>query len=294
MSRNTIKVVIKRQPDFLIDLGSDALAKHTADGASSIIPDDIADDLATVLPLADAANKVQKQAYLVSEAETEKCNLLTGLSLTQNSRTEGTLYFYILSARDILLGLYRGKERNLGNWGFTVNSPNNVASVVIVESNPKLVSLAGKIIAKHLADGLASPLPDDIMTPMQTLHTAAVTSLKKVKTLRSNAETATQERDNLLGISKKQNTQTEGTLLFILSSLRDYLLGRFRSREQQLGNWGFTVNMSGPAAKTTPSAAKSKQPAAKTTTPPPPPATEATPPAEEVTPPAEEATPPTT
>ena len=52
----------------------------------------------------------------------------------------------------------------------------------------------------------------------------------------------TEKRNKTLGIARDQASTTEGTLLFYLSSIRDVLLGKYKGKEQSLGEWGFEVN----------------------------------------------------
>lgn len=225
-------------------LGSNIKTKHVADGVSSPLPDKLTVPFLPLVDEAIAANEEQKTIYRDAERETETLYLLLGIGKNQDSRTVGTVLFNILVVRDVLLGLYRGEERKLGDWGFTVDSPKDIANVIIPGNSTQIVKLAKSIVAKHVADGVASPLPAANLTQLQTLLTDADTSLSVSKKLYRSAEKATQKRNKLLGIARGQNTQTENTLLFFLISFRDFLLGLHRGAEQTLGDWGYTVNMS--------------------------------------------------
>ena len=66
---------------------------------------------------------------------------------------------------------------------------------------------------------------------------------------RKGAEQATQNRDRALGKAKGQTTKTRGTALFLVASMRDILLGRYRGSERTLGEWGFEVNDATATAK---------------------------------------------
>jgi hypothetical protein len=59
--------------------------------------------------------------------------------------------------------------------------------------------------------------------------------------MKKDAETATSNRDILLGLSEGQTSRTEGTLINHISSIRDHLEAKFRSNLKKLGDWGFDV-----------------------------------------------------
>lgn len=58
---------------------------------------------------------------------------------------------------------------------------------------------------------------------------------------RKTSELATQDRDRALGKAKGQNTKTRGTALYLITSIRDILMGLYRGNERKLGEWGYTV-----------------------------------------------------
>ena len=248
MPRSTIKVVIPKNPDDLIGLAEKIIDKHTADGAASVIPNDIATELGTLTTEAKTLNELQKNLYRDAENSIEQRNLALGKDPTQDSRTANTVLFYIVSARDVLGGLYRNNLRNLGHWGFKVNSPKNINLVVIPRKNNDILELAKNILAKHAADGAASPLPTAAMTTLGTLFNAASLTHQKANEAYREAEDATEKRNKILGLEKNQNSKTSNTVLYLVSSVRTLLLGLNRGNEQALGHWGFTVNTSAPVA----------------------------------------------
>ena len=247
MSRVPLKVPIKKEPDFLSSLAEDIVTKHLADGAATLLPADISAGLLAKMAVVKADIAEQEQIYKDSEALFQQRNLLLGTDLTQNSRTPGTILFYISSVRDILLGVYNGEEKLLGKWGFTVNMPKGAVSVPLDLRASKMADLAREIIAKHTADGAASPLPASHMVPLQDLLTEVTPLITATEKIQRDAETATQARNVVLGIGKGQKSTTPGTVYNYVIRLRKILLGHFRGTEQRLGDWGYTVNMSGPA-----------------------------------------------
>jgi len=82
---------------------------------------------------------------------------------------------------------------------------------VEIPKNPEeCIKLAGKVIAKHLADGAASPLTGIGMADMAQKQTVADQQNTLSGTLYSQAEKATQNRDLALG----GDTSTDGTVRF--------------------------------------------------------------------------------
>lgn len=116
--------------------------------------------------------------------------------------------------------------------------------VVIPTNADELIELGEGIIAKHTADGAGSPLSGLDMTAFTTRVTDAETQNSLQKQLRRDAELATESRDGLLGRHKDQNVNSDGTVLNMVSRVRDMLLGLYKGNEQQLGLWGFDVNQS--------------------------------------------------
>jgi hypothetical protein len=116
---------------------------------------------------------------------------------------------------------------------------------VVIPTNPEdLVKLGENIVAKHNEDPAASPIAGLDMEDFETKVTGADSKQKEAEKLRKDSETATEERDGLLGHRKDQNSNTAGTILNYVSRVRDILLGNFRGEEQKLGDYGFTVNQS--------------------------------------------------
>lgn len=116
--------------------------------------------------------------------------------------------------------------------------------VVIPRNADELIVLSESIVAKHNEDPATSPLAGLDMAAFEALAVDGKTANEKVKQLRRNAETATEQRDTLLGHRKDQSTNTPNTLLNFVVRSRDILLGSFKGTEQRLGDFGFEVNQS--------------------------------------------------
>ncbi|MCC6726691.1 MAG: hypothetical protein IT258_19475 [Saprospiraceae bacterium] len=242
MARRNYEVVIPRQPDDMNKLGKNIIAKHTADGASSPIPATTASLLTDKLTEADNQFTLQKELDRNREQLTEDRNLILGIHPSQTTVTAGTVLFHLTSIRDFLLGHFRGAERNLGQWGFTVNSPKGVVQVEIPRNPDKLTKLVADILKKHDADKEASLLKVFDMAALKTLNDDAAKKRSDAEAANRNKEKATQARNLALGTAKGQTTKTPGTVAYLVRSVRDILLGIYRGQEQKLGDWGFEVN----------------------------------------------------
>lgn len=116
--------------------------------------------------------------------------------------------------------------------------------VVIPRNAEELISLSESIIAKHNVDPLTSPLAGLDMAAFEALVVAARTKQNQLLQMRRDAETATEDRDGMLGHKRDQSSTTPGTILNFVSRSRDILLGNHRGDEQHLGDYGFDVNKS--------------------------------------------------
>ena len=119
--KTAIKVEISvHKPDELITTGEDMLKKHVELGEKS--PLNGLDMVLYERNLNDArarraeAKKLHDQAELLNQ----QAGLSLGTDPSQNTKTPGTVYSTISSARGILLGMYKGQEKKLSEWGFDV------------------------------------------------------------------------------------------------------------------------------------------------------------------------------
>lgn len=119
--KGQVQVVIPRNPEKLILLAKAILAKHATDGAGSLLAGFDMAALETLTDDAETRNGQAAKANRDKEAATQARNLALGTAKGQNRKTVGTTTYIICSIRDILLGIYRGREQRLGDWGFTVN-----------------------------------------------------------------------------------------------------------------------------------------------------------------------------
>ena len=116
--------------------------------------------------------------------------------------------------------------------------------VTIPRNADELITLGESIVARHGALGPASPLQGLDMAAFIIKLAEAKAVNAQAKQLRKDSETATEDRDGLLGHKKDQNSNTPDTILNIVVRSRDILLGAYKGNEQHLGDYGFDVNQS--------------------------------------------------
>ncbi len=128
-SKGELKVILPSEAEELLKLSKKILAKNSSDGPGSPLKNL---DMAQLQNLYDVAkpkfdyiDKLRKG----SQTATEAGNNRLGISKGQTTKTSGTVLYFVCSVRDILTGIYRGNERNLSDWGFSIvaatAAPNN-------------------------------------------------------------------------------------------------------------------------------------------------------------------------
>jgi hypothetical protein len=100
-----MRVIIPSNPDDLIKLAQAIGKKHTADGAGSPLTALNMTDMAAKTTTADTQNTTSAQLYRDAEKATQNRDNALG-----DKSTQGTVDCYVASARDVLLGLFKGNE----------------------------------------------------------------------------------------------------------------------------------------------------------------------------------------
>lgn len=121
MARTTTRVNIPtNSPDEMIKLGTSIQEEHVEAGDKSPVAGMKMTEFGQMI--ADAAAKRAEAAKLAARAEAlnGEAARIIGIAKGQTSKTEGTLYYEICKARDLLLVVHRGMENNLEPWGFKV------------------------------------------------------------------------------------------------------------------------------------------------------------------------------
>ena len=112
-----MRVIIPKNPDDLIKLSKSIGTKNTADGAGSPLASLNMADFTAKTATADTQNQASAKLYRDAEQATQNRDLALGAGRI----TPGTVNYYVTAVRDILLGIYKGNEQKLGDWGFTVD-----------------------------------------------------------------------------------------------------------------------------------------------------------------------------
>lgn len=121
--------------------------------------------------------------------------------------------------------------------------------VEIPRNAKDIVELASKIVKYHDELGPESPILNAIdMDAFKVLLEEARVETENSDQLRKAAEAATENRNKLVGIAKDQSVTTRGTVLQMVTSIRDVLLGTYKGVEHQMGSFGFTVASSARSA----------------------------------------------
>jgi len=244
--KKTFRIVIPTKVDEFFTLFDNVLTKHQNDGAGSVLQ---------ILNMADAESKFTIARNAHDEAEQmsknvekaiQKRNVALGLNYDQQSYLQGSILFFIISIRDILLGHLLGEEPKMGQWGYEVsmNKKGKYKTYIPYRKPLVLISLAQKIIDKHLNDGASSPLSTLNMVLFAQLLNTAKQEQKNAEDFKNNRDIAYKIRNNAMGWGKNQNSSMVGTLKFYIRAIRNTLLGKYRGFEQTLGDWGFEVNSS--------------------------------------------------
>ena len=118
------RVSIPTNPDDLIVLAKSIGTKHAADGAGSPLTALNMADMGAKTTTADTQNQASATLYRDAETATQNRDIALGASKS----TQGTVNFYVAAVRDMLLGLYKGNEQKLGDWGFTVDQSSQASA----------------------------------------------------------------------------------------------------------------------------------------------------------------------
>jgi hypothetical protein len=138
MAKTNVKIEVPgNSPDALIALGEKIDKKNTElDGESplrSLNMTALKDGLSVAKTKKEQARELRRQA----EKLNEEADLALGLGKTQNSKTPDTVLNIITAARDVLLGINRGKEEALGDWGFKVVSGSAAKKITTAKTTGK-------------------------------------------------------------------------------------------------------------------------------------------------------------
>lgn len=121
----------------------------------------------------------------------------------------------------------------------------NVRVDIPIKSPLKMLTLCDAIITQHNVLGPASPLNDPLID--MALFESKYDEFKSNHDLAGDkdglSQATTQEADIALGIDEGQDSNTEGTIYFIMTAIIDRLLLFYKGKEEQLSTFGLNVVM---------------------------------------------------
>lgn len=107
----------------------------------------------------------------------------------------------------------------------------------------ELMGLLKSILEKYEKDPKTSPLKSLNMTDFTAKTNLAAITRKDAKRLSEQSQAMYGESEQLMGIAPGQSRQSEGTLLYLLTMVRDQLLLTYRGNEDKLAEYGFKVSI---------------------------------------------------
>ena len=154
MAKPSIRVEIKKKPDFLIGIAERIINKHDSDGENSVL---------NVINMPDMKQKTvearEKNSLAYKNSRSKEIAFeARDISLGIKSGNAVSLNYYVKASRNILLGIYKGKEHLLGDHGFEVSKNTGGVKIVVPANASKLIDLAGRILEKHTTDGANSAI----------------------------------------------------------------------------------------------------------------------------------------
>ena len=120
MAARKPRVEIPRNPEELIKLLKAVTKKHDADGASSPLKDMNISAVKAQTAEADKQHTDGESFRKKAEDCTQARDKALGLS--KKAVEDGTAIWHVMAMRDVLMGVYKGREQKLGEWGFTVDA----------------------------------------------------------------------------------------------------------------------------------------------------------------------------
>ncbi len=119
MARKTVRVdVPRRSPDEMLVLINTINLKNVALGQSTPLD---AEDSAALVDIYNKALAERQQAKTLeaqAQAHNQNARQFLGMNKEQSVHSPGTGLFHVTQVRDTLLKKFKGKEEQLGEWGF--------------------------------------------------------------------------------------------------------------------------------------------------------------------------------
>ena len=269
-----MKIPLPQDVPNILTLANAVLVKHVADGANSVLPTFV--DTAILDAQYHVAQTKQAQhesLFAQAKQHTEARDLAFGRHSSQSAGLSGTMLSYITQTLGILKAAHPDTPNAWSAWGFKVQTSARTiwmdatgkkvkkgtagatehhtkpAPRVLIPNNAsEFIALANAIIAKHIADGAASPLANFVdMATLEAKTQAATTDHALSVQLHRDAEKACEDRDRAIwGTPKHRKNNVVGSLMHELSRAKNGLSAVFVNNLHRLGDWGFTVNATTP------------------------------------------------
>ena len=131
MAKDSIRIPIERNPDKLIIKAENIINKHVADGENSVLNflnmTDMQEKTILARNLETLARKSNRDKALAYEIR----DLALGIAPGHQIGEPDSVLYYLRSARNILLGMHKGSEHLLGEYGFDVSSNTGGIKIVV-------------------------------------------------------------------------------------------------------------------------------------------------------------------
>lgn len=250
MAKTNIRADIPvSSPEGMLDLSDSITEKHETypggDDPSPVAHLNMAKfktDTAAARTLHNDAGTLHSEA----EGHTQDAYTAIGMAEGQDITTEGTLYFDLDVIRKELLTKFINREEQMEQFGWNMvigeaRGRRTVRATIPIDSPDGMLDLCEAVTEKHEALAGASPITITDMAAFKANHIAARTEHDLNIKKHGIAEGKTQDMIRIIGTGKGQKISTEGTLYFIIGSVRDFLLALHKNHEEQLEQWGFNI-----------------------------------------------------
>ena len=126
MTKQSFRITIPRSALPLLALAKRVIQRNKKQGEKSVLTSiiDLA-ELDAVTKAIDEQHNLSLEHRRLAKLATKKRNQLIG-----KVRSKGSLLYFLTAIRDVLVGIHKGNEYELGNWGYNVKGPrtNNATS----------------------------------------------------------------------------------------------------------------------------------------------------------------------
>jgi hypothetical protein len=235
-------------PEDTLELCDKIIEKDTADGVNS--------SLTGVIDMTTYGSQVTLAKTKRHEALNKERDSLKSYELAANKSGFGkggikaadkTVKWYVKQIKKLLLVIHDGEEETLNEYGFTVIITTTGARRNIKIQLPRkpedMVKLGEDILEQHDTLAAASPLTPALvdMAAFDTLVTDTATLLHDWEVLGGQVQALRNEALVIIGYGMAQTSDTPGTIYNFNCKIRDRLLQKFETIEENLSDFGFEV-----------------------------------------------------